>query len=153
MLASLDADLSRVLDLYAGTGALGIEALSREKGEAVFVERDRRLCDVIQSNLREMGQAERGHVLQMNVQGALQTLEGPFTLVLADPPYEQEGAVAHILNVLVTSPAMAEGGLLAVEYAARTEPGAADAAGWVPLRKKTYGDTGISIYRKERREA
>ena len=151
MLDSLEADLSQILDLYAGTGSLGIEALSRGAGEAVFVERDQRLCETIQTSLRKMGLVHRGRVVRMAVEQALKTLKGPFTLVVADPPYAQGEAVAHLTQVLVTSPAMAEGGLLAVEHPSRVDPGTGNLAGWARLRHRTYGDTGISIYRKERR--
>lgn len=148
-LESLDASYANVLDLYAGTGALGIEALSRGAESAVLVEKDRRLARQIQENLRALDMAERGTVLTIPVEVALNTLEDSFTLIFADPPYADEDAVAHIMSVLVTSPAMKEDGMLAVEHAARMDPSAESLTGWVQLRHKVYGDTGVSIYRKE----
>jgi len=153
MLESLGVDLSSVLDLYAGTGALGIEALSRGGERAVFVERDQKLCRLIQENLRETGMAERGQVLRMSAAEAVTTLEGPFTLALADPPYGDEDAVVQLLRLLVPSRAMAEGGLLVLEHSSRLDTQQLSVPGWRLLRQRQYGDTAVSIYEKERSAA
>src|SRR6266571_286389 len=86
-LASLGADLSRTLDLYAGSGALGIEALSRGAETCDFVDRDPAACAVIRENLRITGFHGRARVHCLSAVTALQRLPGPYTLVLADPPY------------------------------------------------------------------
>ena len=93
LFSSITADVpgSIVLDLYAGTGALGIEALSRGADEAVFVERSETAAAVIRSNLDKARLADRATVLRRDI-GSLvtgdDTSAGPFDLVLLDPPYE-----------------------------------------------------------------
>ena len=79
------ADYTRVLDLYAGTGALGIEALSRGAGSCDFVEKDRQMADVIRENLRLTGFDGQAKVYPIAVERAIEGLEGAYTLVLADP--------------------------------------------------------------------
>src|SRR3989304_5000235 len=76
--SDLEADLSRVLDLYAGTGALGIEALSRGAEWCDFVERDRASCEVIRENLAHTGLAEKAKVLCWPVEKAEGRLSGPY---------------------------------------------------------------------------
>ena len=79
---------ARVLDLFAGTGALGIEALSRGAAEAVFVERDRAVADVLRSNLEVTGLVEAATVMVVDVEVALAGLANRrFDIALVDPPY------------------------------------------------------------------
>lgn len=79
---------ARVLDLFAGTGALGIEALSRGAAEAVFVERDRAVADVLHSNLEATGLAGAATVMVVEVEAALAELAcRRFDVALVDPPY------------------------------------------------------------------
>src|SRR3972149_32442 len=92
-LDSLEADMARVLDLYAGTGALGIEALSRGAAWCDFVECDRSACELIRENLRLTGFEDRARVYRLTAERALEDLEGPYTLVLADPPYDDSAAL------------------------------------------------------------
>ena len=77
----------RVLDLYAGSGSLGIEALSRGAAWADFVESDRRQCAVIEANLEHTGLSDRAGVHCADVVRVLTRLGGPYHLVLLDPPY------------------------------------------------------------------
>jgi 16S rRNA G966 N2-methylase RsmD len=98
-----------------------------------------------------MGLAERATVLSLTVEQALPTLRGPFTLVFADPPYRDVATAAWTMTALQTSPATAEGGLLALEHATRVDPSMGAPAEWVQLRQRAYGDTSVSIYRMERR--
>ena len=89
----------RVADLYAGSGALGLEALSRGAGFACFVERDPRAVAAIRSNVEALGAADRTRILTRSVE-ALPPSE-PFDLVFADPPYEAgsgTGALQHLLK-------------------------------------------------------
>jgi 16S rRNA (guanine966-N2)-methyltransferase len=133
----------RVLDLYAGSGALGIEALSRGAGRAVFVETDPRARLVIQDNLRALGLEARGRVEGVDAAGAAAFAGGPFDLVLADPPY---GEADLGLLLARAARAMAAGGVLAVERAA--------AGGGTPEPPETlalwkdrrYGSTRLTLY-------
>ncbi len=78
---------ARVLDLYAGTGVLGLEALSRGAGHACFVERDRRLCAALRGTLDAFAAGDRGEVVCGDVFAALGAGVRPADIVLADPPY------------------------------------------------------------------
>ncbi|MFL5311497.1 MAG: 16S rRNA (guanine(966)-N(2))-methyltransferase RsmD [Myxococcales bacterium] len=77
----------RVLDLYAGTGALSLEALSRGAAHATLVERDAKAMEVIERNARELGCADRCTLFGDDVARVLPRLEGPFDLIFSDPPY------------------------------------------------------------------
>ena len=145
-LASLDADLSRVLDIYAGSGALGIEALSRGAEWCDFVERDPAACAVIRENLRLTGFEGRGDVHCIPAQRVAARLTGPYTLVLADPPYSDVGAPS-VLEQLASSPLVDAGRtLLVLEHGARLEPAAA-LGPLSLLNSRRHGDSAVSIYR------
>jgi 16S rRNA (guanine966-N2)-methyltransferase len=144
-LASMDADLSRVLDLYAGSGALGIEALSRGAGSCDFVERDASACAVIKENLAATGFVGVCKVHCAPVSRVIQRLQGPYTLVLADPPYEDREAVS-LLAGLASSELVREGSVLVLEHSAREEPrGDLGKLSLVSVRR--HGDSAVSIYR------
>ena len=85
MLEGLARDWSLVLDLFSGTGAMGIEALSRGAGWADFVDRQRRCCDIIKRNLEHTKLADRAHVYCMEVE-ALSILEKEYDIIIMDPP-------------------------------------------------------------------
>ncbi|MFH1087555.1 MAG: RsmD family RNA methyltransferase, partial [Chloroflexota bacterium] len=87
MLESSGADWSRVLDLFAGSGALGIEALSRGADWSDFVDQERRTCTLIKENLKKADFLDRSHVFCSRVNSALAFLEGPYSIVFLDPPY------------------------------------------------------------------
>src|SRR3981081_3164733 len=82
----------RALDLFAGSGGLGIEALSRGAQSVAFVEQDREAARIIQANLRTTGLDERARVHQAAVLSALRTVRGPIDLVFLDPPYADAAA-------------------------------------------------------------
>ena len=143
-LDAVGADLSRVLDLYAGTGALGIEALSRGAAWCDFVERDRGMAEVIRKNLRLTGFEPRSKVYPVPAERVLKQLNERYTLVLADPPYADVSAVG-VLEALAASPLTAEDTIVVLEHSARDEP----AASLGPLRLVRvlrHGDSAISIY-------
>ncbi|MBX5477410.1 MAG: 16S rRNA (guanine(966)-N(2))-methyltransferase RsmD [Clostridia bacterium] len=137
---------SRVLDLYAGSGALGIEALSRGAREAVFVERGAAAQRCIRLNLERCGFAERARVLRDDAVRALQRLaeDGErFDLIFLDPPYasgELERCWPFLPGVV------SEGALVVAELARRgTAPeGGERLALW---RRREYGDTAVCLYR------
>ena len=143
-LASSGVSLARVLDLYAGSGALGIEALSRGAGQCDFVERDRGACALIRENLEITGFTSCARVHCVPVAGAGPRLTGPYTLVLADPPYVDEGAAADI-DHLIAEPMLSSDAVLALEGPARNEP--AKAIGGLELVKVLrHGGSAVSIY-------
>ena len=89
-------DGGRVLDLYAGSGSLGIEAVSRGMESAVLVEKDRRAQAIVAENIAMTKEAARFELLKMESSRALEQLTGQFDLVLLDPPYAKEQIIADI---------------------------------------------------------
>lgn len=131
----------RVLDLFAGSGALGIEALSRGAREVVFVERARASLAVLRGNLADLEIASACEVMAMDAQRALSLLARRavrFDLVLLDPPY-REGDYSALLQTLRVAQLVADGGLVVVERAKRNPLGSVE--GWLPEREQAYGDT------------
>ncbi len=138
---------SVVLDLFAGTGALGIEALSRGAARVDFVERDSRLCSAIARNLEKAGFAAQGHVHRAQAEQAVTFLDGPYHLVLLDPPYELSG-VERIMEALTCPGLLERGGLVVMEHSSRAD--ALERYGM--LRRadhRRYGDTALSVYKME----
>lgn len=133
---------ARVLDLFAGTGALGLEALSRGAAHAVFVERERAACEAILRNLGAAGMSDRATVLRGRLPEALRWVEPPFDLVFLDPPYgtpEGDETLVELHRVL------APGGLVVYEHAARYNPPGRP-VGLALVDERTYGDTTLSFY-------
>jgi 16S rRNA (guanine966-N2)-methyltransferase len=136
-----------VLDLYAGTGALGLEALSRGARRAVFVERDHQALVVLRRNLRELGLEDRSSVVGAEVCAALRRLAARgerFSWVFLDPPYakETEGVLAELSGGdLLTSCAV-----VIVEHDRRHQP-APSVGGLFLTDRRHYGDTELSFFR------
>jgi 16S rRNA (guanine966-N2)-methyltransferase len=141
--ALLDLDGARVLDLYAGSGALGIEALSRGAVQCTFVEAHARTAAGIRANLEHLGLSR--DVAPVVVARAERWLaaasQPPATLVLADPPYAGTGHDA-LLDALARSPAVAGGAVIVLETAAGQ---ALAPPSRLELRRtKVYGDTQVA---------
>lgn len=134
---------ARVLDLYAGSGALGLEALSRGAAEAVFIEADRRAAAVLRANIAEVGLGGRALVGAVETVVAKQRPAAPFDVVFADPPYAEDWTrIAALLTGLADGEWLAEGGLIVLERAGR-DGHTAWPAGFAPLRVMRYGDTAV----------
>ena len=143
-LESLEADYSRVIDFYAGTGALGIEALSRGADWADFVEQDPRCCAIIRENLEHTKLSEQAHVYCCTVKKALSFLRTQYSLIFLDPPYT-EPEISTVLEQLPSSPLIREDTTMVVEHSVRYLPHAG--YGNLYLKKKlNHGDTRVSIY-------
>lgn len=145
MLQAMQAGLERVLDLYAGTGALGIEALSRGAAWCDFVERDARLCQVIRENVRIAGFVEKAAVFCLPAERALTKLTGEYSLILADPPYRDEKA-DEVLQRIASSSLVRPDAVIVFEHSKRKEPPPVLGALSLTTRRR-HGDTVISIYR------
>ncbi len=113
-------DGAAVLDLYAGSGAMGLEALSRGAAGAVFVDSDREACRTIERNLTKLG-LQGAEVVCRDVLRFLAAERRRFDLILVDPPYDLLESVAMRL-ALYLPPILAEHGLAVVESGAATEP-------------------------------
>ena len=138
----------RVLDLYAGSGSLGIEALSLGASWADFVEGDRRQCGVIQSNLDSIGFGSRGRVHCALVEGSLANLEGPYQLVLLDPPYRLQ-TLGEVLEKIGSVKGLVDRGGTVVAGHSRHLALLPD---YGPLRQvshRRYGDNLVDFYRLE----
>jgi 16S rRNA (guanine(966)-N(2))-methyltransferase RsmD len=141
-----------VLDLFAGTGALGIEALSRGASTATFVERDPRALAALHRNLREFNLTSRARVLDTSVAVALQRLSveksEKFSWAFVDPPYAA-GEVEAVLALLSGGQVLANGAVVIVEHDRHNVP--PEMVGALALvDRRYYGDTGLSIFRRQR---
>jgi 16S rRNA (guanine966-N2)-methyltransferase len=136
----------RVLDLYAGTGALALEALSRGAADATLVEQDAKATQVVRQNVEELGLAARCTVLRQDVARALAELQGAFDLVFSDPPYALRAAQAT-LDLLASRGLVAEGGRVVLERD-RREPRPQAPPGFEIADERRYGDTLVLIVRR-----
>jgi 16S rRNA (guanine966-N2)-methyltransferase len=134
-----------VLDLYAGSGALGLEALSRGAASALFVESNPRSATVLARNIKTLGlngaTLRRGAVATVLARGAPYTVD----LVLADPPYDLEtAAVDAVLSDLCIHGWVREGSIAVVERAVVSAP-LTWSAGWSASPPRVYGDTRLEL--------
>ena len=133
---------AEVLDLFAGSGQLGIEALSRGAKRCVFIDQDRGACEIVRQNLRAAGLAGKASVSQTQAQHFLSTAREPFDLILMDPPYHQ-GTVAALLPLVAR--VVKPGGVVLAE----TEYGAQlpERCGFLVCRKHyKYGKVALARY-------
>ena len=153
LFALLDAagaiDGARVLDLYAGTGALSLEALSRGAAHATLLESSRAALSALRANVTSLGLEHRTRIAEADVSRACRRLadRGPFDLVLVDPPWAlvDSGDATRALADLVGAGAVSDGALVVLEHAARTEP--PTIPGLVLCQTRRYGDTALAIYK------
>jgi len=145
MLESVANDWSRVLDLYAGTGALGIEALSRGAGSADFVEKKPRFCALIKENLRRTGLADHGTVYCMSVAKAPSVLKGEYGILLMDPPYS-DPSVAATAEMVASSDLVGRDSTLVIEHSRRVPLGERY-GDFRQVRNLHHGDSYVSVYR------
>lgn len=141
---SADSDWSSVLDLYAGTGSFGIEALSRGAQWADFVEHDRRCCAIMKDNLENAGLASQAHVYCCSVTKAISFLKRRYGIVLMGPPYA-DSSVIGILEQLTASSLVGAGTTIVVEHSFRL-PLSSAYGNFHLIDHRRHGDTCISIY-------
>lgn len=143
---------ARVLDLFAGSGALGFEALSRGASEVVFVESARNAARLIEKNALELGVKDRIRLFTDPVEKSWARIlrSAPFDLVLADPPYAG-GYEMLLLRDAPWSELLTENGLFCLEWGTQksqvTELPDAVAC-LVKIRERTYGDSGLTTYER-----
>ena len=133
-----------VLDLFGGSGALGIEALSRGASRAVFIERAGHVAAMLRQNLDELGVLDRAHLVRGEAAGVVRRLAGAgerFDLALVDPPYAEPETALRALRALATSGILAPRATVVVEASRHAAPLRVE--GLEPLDERRYGDTVI----------
>ncbi len=138
---------ARVADFFAGTGAVGIEALSRGAGHVAFVDSDPQAVKLLRANVTHCGLAARAAVYAVPVATFLRRhgpSAGPYDIVFADPPYRSDAGVAF-LSSLTTGVTLALGSLIILEHDSKaTVP--AEIGGLHLVRDYRYGDTTLSLF-------
>lgn len=135
----------KVLDLYAGTGALGIEALSRGANWVDFVEANSKRAQQLRANLRILEPSRHAKVYTGKVESVVDGLEGGYGLVFADPPYAQ-GNLAELLELLCKKGTLCDESVVVIEH--RHDTVLAEVHKKLELvTRRRYGDTSVSIYR------
>lgn len=138
----------KVLDLFSGTGALGIEAISNGAAKAVFVEVDAFQAGQIQKNLERLGLGRLGHVLRAEARKAMDRLSGEgaiFDFVFMDPPYEKGLALKSLEDLGASTLLKKEGIVIAETHSSENLPEIIE--GLARIKEKKYGDTKILIYK------
>ncbi|HUK55508.1 MAG TPA: 16S rRNA (guanine(966)-N(2))-methyltransferase RsmD [Nitrospiria bacterium] len=138
---------ARMLDLFAGTGAIGIEALSRGAARVVFVETDRAMTDLLEKNLTACGFQSRAEIHRTDAFKFLKRTHGPYDLIFADPPYHA-WPLKKLLPALGRGAMISPGGLLIVEHFRKTALPKPSGKLRV-VRAYEYGDTVLTLYREE----
>lgn len=142
-------DGERVLDLFAGTGGLGIEALSRGAGHAVFVDANMRSVEIVRANLAATRLEAKAEVFRQDAAKAIKLLEQrgarPFDLVFLDPPYAMKNCDALLLELAARGLAN-EDTVAVIEHESGFEYGE-NIGRYERRRLATYGETAVSIYR------
>lgn len=147
ILASLAGHWSRGLDLYAGSGALGIEALSRNAEWVDFVDQEPKCCTAIKQNLQKAGFSQKAHVYCCSVAKALTFLDNQYDVIFLDPPYS-DPSINIMVAQLASSKVIGDSSLVVVSHDSRV-PLQQSYDGLSLVKERRYGDTCISIYEKQ----
>ncbi len=146
ILETTTSDWSQVLDLFAGSGALGIEALSRGAGWVDFVERVPRCCDIIRQNLEKTKLAAQAHIYCCSVAKAISFLDKEYGIILMDPPYS-DLSIGKVVAQLATSKLVGTNSVVVVTHS----PHLTLDSTYAPLnlvKERRHGDSYIAIYQK-----
>jgi 16S rRNA (guanine966-N2)-methyltransferase len=142
---------SYFLDLFAGSGNVGLETLSRGARFSIFMERDVRLVEAIRKNLSQLGFSERAEVIAADAErglGRLVQRKERFDIVFADPPYD-EGLARETLQWLGKEDVLTENGIVVLQHSVREELGGSQAQTLVMADQRRYGDTMLSFLHKK----
>ncbi len=147
ILESVATDWSEVLDLFSGSGALGIEALSRGAGWADFVERKPRCCDIIRENLEKAKFTGQAHVYCCSVVKAFSFLTKEYSIILIDPPYS-DSSIGDILEQIASSELVGKDTTLVVTHSPHRILNS-NYASLNLIKEHRHGDSCIAVYQKE----
>jgi len=148
ILENITDDWSYVLDLFSGSGALGIEALSRGAGWVDFVDHDPRCCDIIKQNLEKTKFRAQAQVYCTTVEKAITRLDKEYKVILIDPPYSNL-AIGNLLTDLATSRIVKENPVVVITHSPRLQLEAT----YITLnriKQRRHGDSCIEVYQTER---
>ena len=140
-------DWAQVLDLFSGSGALGIEALSRGAASVDFVESEPRCCGIIKDNLEKTKLAAQAHIYCCSVAKALSFLDKEYNVILMDPPYSNP-SIGNLITQLAASRLVVTNSTLVVTHSPR-RPLNFTGAALSLIKEHRHGDSCISIYRRE----
>jgi len=135
-----------VLDLFAGSGALGIEALSRDAGWVDFVERKPRCCAIIKQNLEKAKLEAQAHIYCCSVAKAISFLDKEYSIILIDPPYSNS-SIGSLVTQLATSKLVGVGSTVVVTHSSHL-PLSSSYATLNLIKERRHGDSCIAVYQK-----
>ncbi len=141
-------DRSSFLDLYAGTGAVGIEALSRGAERVVFVEENPGRVNIIKEFVHRFGFSDKAMVARERVRDFLKKNEERFSIIFLDPPYASEEAMA-IVSLIDELGTAGDDGTIIAEHSSKRDL-EEHAGSFFLMKKYRYGDTSLSLYMKDR---
>jgi len=147
ILETTTSDWTQVLDLFSGSGALGIEALSRGAGWVDFVDREPRCCDIIKQNLEKTKLGAQAHIYCCSVSKALSFLDKEYNIILMDPPYSNS-SIGNVIAQLATSKLVGANSIVVITHS----PHLSLNSTYAPLKlikERRHGDSCIAIYQKE----
>lgn len=147
MLQSLLNKWEMGLDLFAGSGALGIEALSRDMEHVDFVDQNGKCCSIIKENLKKTGFTGSSHIYCCPVSRAVGFLDTSYDIIFMDPPYA-DTTLGDLLASLSQTKLVSEDTIILASHASRS-PLEKQYNNLALIKEKKYGDTCISIYHKE----
>ncbi len=134
------------LDVYAGTGAVALEALSRGADRAVFIESSRSCCEALRANIEKCGFSRKAEVLEMTAEQGIRLLAArgqSFDVIFSDPPYSK-GLAGAMPGIILKSGLISAGGMLIIQHSLR-EGLEIDSGAWNVSDNRKYGDTEITI--------
>jgi 16S rRNA (guanine(966)-N(2))-methyltransferase RsmD len=137
------------VDLFAGTGSVGIEALSRGAAYVYFVESSRKAAQVIRANLESLDIADGAEVLEQSAADALRQLaetDRHPNVIFLDPPYRMQGAYAQVLRIISQTEIVGQSGIVVAEHEKRFDPGPGESF-LQRYRRLDQGDSSLSFYR------
>lgn len=146
ILENMTDDWTQVLDLFSGSGALGIEALSRGAGRVDFVERETRCCAIIKQNLEKTKLIEQAHIYCCSVAKAISFLDKEYNIILMDPPYS-DSSISNIVTQLASSKLVGTNSIVVVTHSTHLSLNTT----YHPLKlckEYHHGDSYVAIYTK-----
>jgi 16S rRNA (guanine966-N2)-methyltransferase len=140
-------DWTQVLDLFAGSGALGIEALSRGAGWVDFVDQEQRCCGIIKQNLERTKLAAQAHVYCCSAAKAVSFLDKEYNIILMDPPYSNS-SIGNLITQVATSKLVGASSIIVVTHSPHLLLNS-NYATLNLVKERRHGDSCIAVYQKE----